>query len=123
MKRMEQLFKELGYERSNGLFYIEDADKWMGKFPYRIGRVLKDIIRPYAFYSPFHGETSTDREHPEPLNNPIILFFDHPDEEVEQNIPRWTFSFSQAPIVIINKDDYNLGIYHGYNFDGKSSGG
>ncbi|MGD2090116.1 MAG: N-6 DNA methylase [Candidatus Aminicenantes bacterium] len=120
MNRMDQLFKKLGYERSKGLFYLEDADKWMDKFPYRIGRVLKDIIRPYAFYSPFHGETSTDREHPEPLNNPIILFFDHPDEEVEQNIPRWTFSFSQAPIVIINKDDYSpLEIYHGYNFDNK----
>jgi hypothetical protein len=120
MNRMDQLFKKLGYERSNGLFYLEDADKWMGKFPYRIGRVLKDIIRPYAFYSPFHGETSTDREHPEPLNNPIILFFDHPDEEVAQRIPGWTFSFSQAPIVIINKDDYApLEIYHGYNFDNK----
>ncbi len=120
MNRMDQLFKKLGYERSNGLFYLEDADKWMGKFPYRIGRVLKDIIRPYAFYSPFHGETSTDREHPEPLNNPIILFFNHPDQEVEQNIPRWTFSFSQAPIVIINRDDFEpLEIYHGYHFDGR----
>jgi hypothetical protein len=117
---MWQLFEKLGYERSNGLFFIEDADQWMSKFPYRIGRVLKDIIRPYAFYSPFHGETSTDQEHPEPLNNPIILFFDHPDEEVVQNIPRWTFSFSQAPIVIINRDDYGpLEIYHGYNFDGR----
>jgi hypothetical protein len=118
MNRMQQLFKKLGYKRGNGLFYIEDADKWMGKFPYRIGRVLRDIIRPYAFYSPFHGETSTDLEHPEPLNNPIILFFDHPDEEVEQNIPGWTFSFSQAPIVIINRED-SLDIYHGYDFDGK----
>lgn len=120
MTRMEQLFKQLGYTVSNGLFLIKDADDWINKFPYRIGRVLKDIIRPYAFYSPFHGETSTDREHPVPLNNPMILFFDHPDEEVEQHIPGWTFSFSQAPIVIINKDDYApLEIYHGYNFDNK----
>lgn len=120
MNRMDQLFKKLGYTSSNGLFYIEDSDKWIGKFPYRIGRVLKDIIRPYAFYSPFHGEASADREHPLPLNNPMILFFDHPDEEVKQCIPGWTFSFSQAPIVIINKDDYALlEIYHGYNFDNK----
>ncbi len=120
MNRMGQLFQKLGYDRDNGLFFIDEADEWMGKFPYRIGRVLKDIIRPYAFYSPFHGVKSTDREHPEPLNNPIILFFDHPDEDAGQNIPRWTFSFSQAPIVIINRDDSGpLDIYHGYNFDGR----
>jgi len=120
MKRMEQLFQKLGYDRDNGLFYLDEADKWMGKFPYRIGRVLRDIIRPYAFYSPFYGVKSTDPEHPEPLNNPIILFFDHPGEEIEQNIPRWTFSFSQAPIVIINRDDFQpLDIYHGYDFDSK----
>ena len=120
MNRMRQLFERLGYERSNGLFFLEDADEWIGKFPYRIGRVLRDIIRPYAFYSPFHGVTSTEPDHPEPLNNPIILFFDHPDEEVEQNIPRWTFSFGQAPVVIINRDDTStLDIYHGYRFEGK----
>jgi len=121
MNRMGQLFQKLGYNRDNGLFFIAEADEWMGKFPYRIGRVLRDIIRPYAFYSPFHGVKSTDPEHPEPLNNPIILFFDRPDDEVRQNIPRWAFSFSQAPIVIINRDDFeSLEIYHGYNFESRT---
>lgn len=120
MNRMRQLFNKLGYERNNGLFYLEDADAWISKFPYRIGRVLKDIIRPYAFYSPFYGQSSMEPDHPEPLNNPIILFFNHPEKEVEQNIPGWTFSFGQAPIVIINRDDCkSLEIYHGYHFDGK----
>lgn len=118
---MEQLFQKLGYNRDNGLFFIDEAEEWMGKFPYRIGRVLRDIIRPDAFYSPFHGVKSTDPGHPEPLNNPIILFFDQPDENIVQNIPRWTFSFSQAPIVIINRDDSeSLDIYHGYNFDSRT---
>lgn len=120
MNWMRQLFDKLGYNRENGLFYLEEAADWIGKFPYRIGRVLKDVIKPYAFYSPFYGVESTEPDHPEPLNSPIILFFDHPDQDVEQNIPRWTFSFSQAPIVIINRDDYEpLEIYHGYNFDGR----
>jgi Eco57I restriction-modification methylase len=121
MSRMRQLFKKLGYEKDNGLFFLEDAGEWIEKFSYRIGRVLRDIIKPYAFYSPFHGQSSTANDHPEPLNNPIILFFDHPDPKVEENIPRWTFSFSQAPIVIINRDDTGpLDIYHGYHFDSRN---
>lgn len=115
---MEQLFKKLGYNRHNGLFYLKDAEKWTKKFPYRISRVLKDIIRPFAFFSPYHGELSTNPDHPAPLNNPIILFFNQPDAEIEQDIPRWSFCFGQAPVVIINRED-SLEIYHGYDFDEK----
>ncbi len=120
MNRLDKLFKQLGYNYSNGLCLLKDSDNWMQKFPYRLGRVLRDIIRPYAFYSPFQGERSTEPHHPETLNNPIILFFDTPGEDVRKDIPRWTFCFGQAPIVIINKDDYTpLEICHGYSFDGR----
>lgn len=117
MSRIEQLFEQLGYTRENGLFYLEESDQWLGKFPFRISKVLKDVIQPYAFYSlHHHGDEAS--EHPEPINNPIILFFDKPDEKKTREIPKWAFCFGQAPIVIINKDDHSpLDIYHGYQFE------
>jgi hypothetical protein len=116
MNRLDELFSELGYDKDNGLFYLEDADTWRHKFPYRISRVLENIIKPYAFFTLCNGADRNDAGHPEPLNNPIILFFDCPDHEIERNIPKWTFSFSQAPVVVINRND-SLEIYHGYAFD------
>ena len=80
MNRLEQLFEDLEYTRQNGLFYLSEADEWIHKFPYRIGHVLRDIIKPYAFFC-LHHEGSVHTDHPEPLNNPIILFFDNPSEE------------------------------------------
>ncbi len=116
MNRIEQLFDQLGYTRENGLFYLDESDEWLDKFPYRISKVLKEIIKPYAFYS-LHHHGNEMSEHPEPINNPIILFFNKPDNDTVKNIPRWTFSFGQAPVVIINTDDHKpLDIYHGYQF-------
>jgi hypothetical protein len=115
--RIEQLFNKLGYTRENGLFYLTESEDWVHKFPYRISKVLRDIIQPFAFYSlHHHGDISS--EHPEPINNPIILFFDKPDETKRAEIPKWTFCFGQAPIVIINSGDLEpLDIYHGYKFE------
>ena len=116
MNRLAQLFQDLGYTRENGLFYLSEADEWIQIFPYRIGHVLRDIIKPYAFFC-LHREGSVHTDHPEPLNNPIILFFDNPSEEdFEKNIPKWTFSFGQAPVIIINRNE-TIDIYHGYDFD------
>ncbi len=114
--KMEELIKNLGYTDKKGLFHLADADKWINQFPYRIGRVLKDVIRPYAFFSPFHGSTATNPEHPVPLNNPMILFFDNPAPELEEDIHRWVFSFSQAPVIFISRDD-KLDIFHGFRLD------
>ncbi len=117
LSRIEQLFAQLGYDRQNGLFYLEESDNWLHKFPYRISKVLRDIIQPYAFYS-LHHHGNEFSEHPEPINNPIILFFDKPDVEKTKQIPKWTFCFGQAPVVIINNDDNGaLDIYHGYQFE------
>ncbi|QOG03005.1 DNA methyltransferase [Flavobacterium sp. MDT1-60] len=121
MSRIEQLFDQLGYTRENGLFYLEESDQWLNKFPFRISKVLRDIIQPYAFYS-LHHHGDENSEHPEPINNPIILFFDKPDEEKTKEIPKWTFCFGQAPVVIINKDDRGpFDIYHGYKFESDHS--
>ncbi|MCP4370847.1 MAG: N-6 DNA methylase, partial [Deltaproteobacteria bacterium] len=38
------------------------------------------------------------------------------EEDFEHNIPKWTFSFGQAPVVIINRNE-TIDIYHGYAFD------
>jgi len=116
VNRIEQLFDQLGYTRENGLFYLDESENWLNKFPYRISKVLKEIIQPYAFYS-LHHHGSELSEHPEPINNPIILFFNKPDQETVKNIPKWAFCFGQAPVVIINNDDLKpLDIYHGYQF-------
>ena len=121
VSRIEQLFEQLGYTRENGLFYLDESEDWLNKFPFRISKVLRDVIQPYAFYSlHHHGDESS--EHPEPINNPIILFFDKPDEEKTKEIPKWTFCFGQAPVVIINTDDHGpLDIYHGYQFESDHS--
>jgi len=117
VNRIEQLFDRLGYTRDNGLFYLDEADTWLNKFPFRISKVLRDIIQPYAFYS-LHHHGDELSEHPEPINNPIILFFDKPNMDTTSKIPKWTFCFGQAPIVIINTDDHKpLDIYHGYQFE------
>ncbi|WP_330441499.1 Eco57I restriction-modification methylase domain-containing protein [Flavobacterium sp. C4GT6] len=117
MNRIEQLFLQLGYDRSNGLFYLNESESWLNKFPYRISKVLRDIIKPYAFYS-LHHEGQDNSDHPEPINNPIILFFNNPDEDTLKEIPRWTFSFGQAPVVIINNEIKNtIDIFHGYQFE------
>ena len=113
MNRLEQLFIKLGYNRNNGLFYLEESEQWVNKFPFRISRVLRDIIQPYALFSLFH-EKGTDLDHPAPINNSLILFFDKPSEKKQREIPKWSFCFSQAPVVIINNDDFGpLDIYHG----------
>src|SRR5690606_36606549 len=96
VNRIEQLFEQLGYTRENGLFYLEESENWLSKFPYRISKVLKDIIQPYAFYS-LHHHGNEISEHPEPINNPIILFFIKPDNDTVKNIPKWSFCFGQAP--------------------------
>lgn len=117
MNRLEQLFLQLGYNRANGLFYYTESDKWLDKFPFRISKVLRDVIKPYAFHS-LHHQGNELSDHPEPINNPIILFFDNPDEETTKQIPKWTFSFGQAPIVIINNGNKGtLDIFHGYQFE------
>lgn len=116
MNRLEQLFGQLGYDRTNGLFYLNESDSWLDKFPFRISKVLRDIIKPYAFHS-LHHFGSDLSDHPEPINNPIILFFDNPDENTMGEIPKWTFSFGQAPIVIINNENKGtIDIFHGYQF-------
>lgn len=121
MSRIEQLFEQLGYTRENGLFFLDESEKWLNKFPFRISKVLRDIIQPYAFYS-LHHHGDEMSEHPEPINNPIILFFDKPNEQKTKEIPKWTFCFGQAPIVIINTDDHQpLDIYHGYQFESDHS--
>ena len=120
MNRLEEMFEKLGYRKENGLFYHHDAEEWFHKFPYRISHVLRDIIQPYAFFCLFYGGTSGTKGHPVPMHNPFILFFDNPEAEIEQEIPGWTFSFGQAPVVIINREaGASLEIYHGYAFDGE----
>ena len=120
MNRLEQLFVKLGYSRENGLFYLSEANSWVHKFSYRISKVLRDIIQPYAFYS-LHHHGDAESGHPEPINNPLILFFDNPSKEKRLEIPKWTFCFGQAPVIIINNGDIKpLDIYHGYQFDNQT---
>lgn len=125
--RLEQLFEELGYNRENGLFYPSEAEGWMHKFPYWISRVLKDVIRPYAFFSLYQENNTPEGNFFNPINQPLILFFDFTEQEFGKGISydyisNQTFSFSQAPILVINKDDVNLELWHGYSFEKEIDG-
>ncbi|WP_421921158.1 Eco57I restriction-modification methylase domain-containing protein [Marinifilum sp.] len=110
--RLKQLYQKLGLNKDNGLFYLSDADFWVHKFPYRISRILKDVIKPDAFFCLYQNNSETEDNHPKPFNQSFILFFDNPDNEKEDLIHKQVINFGLAQVVFICKPD-TLDIYHG----------
>lgn len=116
---LHNLFKDLGYNKGNGLFVLEDdADEILYYFPSRISRILKDIIKPYAIFC-VDIQYKND-EHIEPFNNPLILFYDNPTDEQYKLIPKHSFNLSQSPLIIINKGG-TIDIYNGLDFSDSSN--
>ena len=108
---LDDLFKNLGYNESNGL-YILSNDNTNLNFPLRISRIIKDIIKPYAVFSlDFNNEI----EHIKPLNNPLILFYNNPPKNTYEIIAKNAFNLSKASIIFINNGS-NIDIFHGFNF-------
>lgn len=114
--RLNQLYNKLGLNKENGLFFLDDADSWIHKFPYRISRILKDVIKPDAFFSLYINNQETENNHPKPFNQSFILFFDNPDNEKEDQIHKQIINFGLAQVVFISKAE-TLGIYHGNDFN------
>ncbi len=115
MNRLTQLYEKLGFNRNNGLFYLTEADSWFHKFPYRISRILRDIIKPDAFYCIYNNVVNEDSSHPKPINQSFILFFDNPSKEEEIALNNQIINFGLAQAVFINRKS-TLDLYHGDKF-------
>lgn len=115
MNRLKQLYRKLGLNKENGLYLHEEADQWLHKFPYRISRILKDVIKPCAFYC-IYNDKSDKLGHPRPFNQSFILFFDNPSEAEEDLIHKRVINFGLAQAVFINRND-TLDLYHGNDFN------
>ena len=107
---VQRLINRLGLNEKNGLFYLSDVKNWEDKFPFRIVKGLKEI-KPYAVHCLFKND-SNNFDKLKPFNQPFILFFDNPNDEVK--IHKQVFSFGLAPIVFIEKLN-SLEILNGYN--------
>jgi hypothetical protein len=116
MSRLKQLFQKLHYDKIGGLFYLENKDEWIDKFPYRISRILSEVIKPYAFLSLFHVNGADNQL--ASINSPFILFFDDPQEDKWEDIQKAVFSFGMAIFAVVNREHSGtLDIYHGYSLD------
>jgi hypothetical protein len=116
---LHNLFNELGYNRNNGLFILEnDSEKILETFPSRISRILTQVIRPYAIFCVDVQYESND--HVKPFNNPLILFYDNPTDEEYKLIPKHSFNLSRSPLIIINKEN-NIEIFNGFDFSDSSN--
>lgn len=117
MDRLGQLYEQLGFNRENGLFYLNEYDSWIHNFPYRVSRLIKEVIKPVAFFCLFGSvNTETENEHPIPFNKSFIFFFDNPTKQEEEDIHKHIINFSLAQLVFINRDN-SLDLFHGNSFD------
>ena len=113
---LNNLFNTLGYTKDNGLYILDgDIDNSMFQnFPHRIGRVLREIIKPYAIFS---IENNKETNHVKPFNVPLIIFYDNPSELEYEKIAKHTFNLSRAPVVFISNDlKGTCEIFNGYSF-------
>ncbi len=118
---LNNLFNSLGYTIDNGLYLLgEDINNSkFQNFPHRIGRVIREIIKPYAI---FCIENDYETNHVKPFNIPLIIFYDNPSEFEYKEIARNTFNLSRAPVVFISNDlKGTCDIYNGYSFSEQNS--
>ena len=98
MKELKEIFDHLGMNGQNGLF-LTDKNKWKGKLPARIEWLLKDKLKPEAFFC---------------INNkPIVLFYDSPKNKEELFKAIW--NFNESPVVIINEPN-TVEIFNGLSY-------
>lgn len=114
--RLHQLYEQLGLNEKNGLFFLDEAHLWINRFPYRVSRILNDVIKPDAFFCLYCEDNSIGtNDHPKPFNQSFILFFDNPDSEKEKLIHKQVINFGLAQAIIINHLD-TLDLFHGNDF-------
>ena len=103
MEKLEDIFKRLEI-KTDSLIRLSDKDR-MEKihFPSRVSRLLKNNIKPDAFFC-FD-------------NKPLILFFENPKNKEKLHKSIW--NFNESPIVIILEKGV-VEIFNGFKFsDGK----
>lgn len=100
MEKLEEIFAELGLNRSNGLF-ITKENLWKGdiSFPNRVKRLIERKIFPDAFFC-FD-------------NKPLILFFHTPSNRADLHKAIW--NFNECPVAIIVQNDL-VEIFNGFNY-------
>ncbi len=95
---MKEIFKILNLNNQNGL-YIAAESSWHGILTQRTENILKDIIKPDAFFL---------------LNNePFILFFENPVNK--EQIFKRSWNLNQTPIIFIIYQS-EIEIYNGLSF-------
>ncbi|MCK4765493.1 MAG: N-6 DNA methylase [Candidatus Aminicenantes bacterium] len=98
MNSLPDIYEQLGLNKENGLFDFADP-AWKGKFSQKLEYALEKI-KPDAFFC-FNNE-------------PLILFFDNPDNE--KIIHQQCWNFNKAPVIFINTKS-RLKIFNGFSFD------
>jgi hypothetical protein len=118
---LNSLFDKLGYNKDNGLYLLagDIGSSKFQNFPHRIGRVLREIIKPYAIFS---IENENETSHVKPFNVPLIIFYDNPTELEYEKIAKHTFNLSRAPVVFISNDlKGTCEIFNGYSFSDQNT--
>lgn len=114
--RLLQLYEQLGLNKENGLFFLDESHLWISRFPYRVSRILKEVIKPDAFFCLYSEDHSVEvNDHPKPFNQSFILFFDNPDSEREKLIHKQVINFGLAQAIFINRND-TFDLFHGNDF-------
>lgn len=98
MRHLNQIFNKLNLSQENGLF-ITSENKWKGLFSNRVERLVKNVIKPDAFFC-------ID-------NKPFILFFENLTNKKEKLKEIW--NFNESPVIIIAEGD-SLEIYNGFDY-------
>ncbi len=98
MKNLNAIFDKLDMDRKNGLYWTTE-NKWKDKLPARVGYLLKDKLKPDAFFC-------ID-------NKPIVLFYNSPQNRKELFKAVW--NFNESPVVIINEPD-TVEIFNGLSY-------
>jgi len=95
---MKEIFKILNLNLQNGLYSVSEAD-WHGILSERTENILKNIIKPDAFFL---------------LNNePFILFFENPVNK--EHIFKNSWNLNLSPIIFIISES-EIEIYNGLSF-------
>lgn len=98
MKNLKEIFDRLGMNGQNGLF-LTAQNKWAGTLPARVEWLLKDKLKPGAFFC---------------INNkPVVLFYDSPKNKEELFKAIW--NFNESPVVIINEPN-TVEIFNGLSY-------
>lgn len=98
MKELKKIFDCLGMDEQNGLF-LTAGNKWEGMLPARVEWLLKDKLKPEAFFC---------------INNkPVVLFYDSPQNK--ELLFKAIWNFNESPVVIINEPN-TVEIFNGLSY-------